>query len=232
MAFMEDKSQTVEELLQISKHKAFITYQLGVYTTAHARAELERVIQLHKDHVIYCDTDSVMYEGEITGLEAVNEEYKRRDLEAGGYGDDSFGVRHYMGVFESEDDPRHGVKYARFITQGAKKYAFEKWNKKDELEVGITVAGVPKRAGAQELAANGGLEAFKPGFVFSECDKLGVSYNEDYGRVIVQGEEINITRNACLSPVSYTLSYEKDYATLINEITERQLWKVARNAFI
>lgn len=230
-SFKTDRSLSDGELLKIAQKKAFITYQLGCYTTAHARAELQRAIDLRKDSVIYCDTDSVMYTGDRPGLEELNEEYRQRDLAAGGYADDSFGNRHYMGVFECEDDPRHGYKYHRFVTLGAKKYAFEKWNKKtDKLEVGITVAGVPKKAGAKELAAKGGLEAFRSGFVFSECDKLGVTYNEDYGKAVIDGEEINITRNACLSPVTYTLSFENDYKSLLEMITEEKLEKITRNS--
>lgn len=230
-SFKTDRSLTDGELLKIAHKKAFITYQLGVYTTAHARAELQRAIDLDKYSVIYCDTDSVMYTGDRPGLEALNEEYRQRDLTAGGYADDSFGDRHYMGLFECEDNPKHGYKFKRFKTLGAKKYAYETWNKKtDKLEIGITVAGVPKKEGAEELAAKGGLEAFRPGFVFSECGKLGVTYNEDYGKVVINGETVNITRNACLTPVSYTLSFENDYASLINMITEEKLKKIVRNS--
>ena len=223
MSFRKSGEKSDDELLSEAKHRAFLTYQLGVYTTAHARAELQRVIDLHKDYVIYCDTDSVMYRGDMHGLDEVNEEYKRRDLESGGYAVDSFGNTHYMGVFENEDDSRHGVKYAEFITQGAKKYAFRKWDKNDKLQVGITVAGVPKRKGAEELARKGGLQEFKEGFIFSESGKLGVIYNEDFGEVDVNGEKINITRNATLTPVSYTLGWTKDYANLLSYVSDEKL---------
>ena len=229
MGFVLSKDKSEDELLAMAKQRAFITYQLGVYTTAHARAELQRVIDLHKDYVIYCDTDSVMYTGDMRGLDEINEEYKRRCLECGGYAQDKFGVNHYMGVFEREDDPRHGFKFARYITQGAKKYAYEKWNKNDELEIGITVAGVPKKEGAKELARHGGLEAFHDGFVFSECGKLGVIYNEDYGEVEVNGEKINITRNATLTPVSYTLGWTKDYEHLLSYVTEEKLQYIVQD---
>ena len=228
-----DQSLSVAELLKKAKDRAFLTYQLGVWTTAHARAQLQRVIDLHKDYVIYCDTDSVMYTGEIKGLDAVNAEYRQRDEAAGGYGDDINGERHYLGVFENEDDPRHGCKFDRFCQLGAKKYAFEKHDKKtDELYVGITIAGVPKKAGGKELAAKGGLEAFaKPPFVFDECGKLASIYNDaDYGDVTVNGETVHITRNVTLSPTTYELGLEKDYASLIKKISEDELRKIARKS--
>lgn len=230
--YKEDDSKSTAQLLTEARDRAFLVYQLGVWTTAHARAELQRVIDLHKDYVIYCDTDSVMYTGEISGLAEVNAEYVRRDEEAGAFGDDRNGERHYMGVFENEDDPRHDCKFDRFVTMGAKKYAFEKHDKKtDDLYVGITVAGVPKKAGGKELAAKGGLEMFaKPPFIFDECGKLSSIYNDkDYGEVTVNGEKVFITRNVTLSPTTYELGLEKDYASLIKQISEEQLQKIIRD---
>lgn len=230
MSFVKSLAKDEDTLLAEAKHRAFMTYQLGVYTTAHARAELQRVIDLHKDYVIYCDTDSVMYKGDIQGLDAVNEEYMRRDRECGGCAQDSYGNWHYMGVFENEDDKRHGYKYAEFITQGAKKYAYRKWDKEDKLRVGITVAGVPKKKGAIELEKRGGLAAFKDGFVFADSGKLGVIYNEDYGEIEVNGEKINITRNATLTPVTYTLGWTKDYKNLLSYVTDEKLEYIVQDA--
>lgn len=67
---------------------------------------------------------------------------------------DTFGVKHTLGVF---DEDGH---YEEFITQGAKKYAFTKYNKNDKINnetdniikkgkekslvLNITVSGVPK----------------------------------------------------------------------------------------
>ena len=54
-------------------------------------------------------------------------------------------------------------------------------------------------------------------------------YNEDYGKVMVNGEEINITRNATLTPTTYTLGWTKDYANLLFNISEEKLWKVVQD---
>ena len=225
-----DKSRTDGELLKAAKKNAFLTYQLGVWTTAHARHELQRVIDMHKDFVIYCDTDSIMFTGEIKGLNEFNDSYIARDMQEGGFAQDPSGKMHYLGVFENEDDSRTGYKFTRFCTQGSKKYAFEKLDKKGNSYVGITVAGVPKIEGGKELERKGGLKSFKPGFVFSESGKLCSIYNdENYGDYMVNGEKVEITRNITLSPTTYALDWTKDYTSLINSLSESKLFRIVQD---
>ena len=113
---------------------------------------------------------------------------------------------HYMGVYEDDGS------YKRFVTLGAKKYAFEDSRGK----LGITVAGVPKKSGAAELKRKGGLEAFKPGFVFSETGKLESVYNDaDFGRFVADGRRLNITRNTVLRETTYKLDITPEYAELL-----------------
>lgn len=80
----------------------------------------------------------------------------------GAWAVDPKGKDHYMEVYEQEKDAD------RFITWGAKKYAYE-----SDGKLKITVAGVPKKEGAEELKRKGGLDALKPGFVFSDCRQTG-----------------------------------------------------------
>ena len=227
MDFVPDTSMTDEELHAKAKKNAFTLFQLGVWTTAHARAELQAAIDLDKDNTIYCDTDSVMFIGDRPGLDELNRSYIERCTVAGAFADDPKGKRHYLGVFENEDDSRTGYKYERFATLGAKKYAFEKLDKNGKLYVGITVAGVPKKKGAEELARKGGLEAFKPNFVFNETGKLMTVYNDDeYGNYEINGEIVYISRNVCLAPTTYALGLSDDYKTLLDRINSEKLDKI------
>ena len=211
-------------LYEEAKRRAFLTYQLGVWTTAHARAELQKFIDRAGDSAIYCDTDSLMYVGEID-FSDFNDDYKQRCIKSGegAYATDSKGNVHYMGVFESEDDKQAGFKYKRFITQGAKRYAFEK----PSGEIGITVAGVSKKLGARELLEKGGLEVFKPGLIFENCGKLEAVYRDtNFGEYeLFNGERIDLTCNVTLRPVTYELTHSKDYAALLRQVSKKDIQK-------
>lgn len=221
LAYDVDDSQTDAELYDAQRRKAFVTYQLAVWTTANARAELQKFIDRAGDSAIYCDTDSLMYTGDVN-FDDYNADYRRRCIEAGegAYADDAGGARHYMGVFESEDVPSAGCKYDEFITLGAKRYAYVK----PGGELGITVAGVSKKQGAAELQRRGGMRAFREGFVFEDSGKLEAVYNDrPHGRVTVDGCEVDITSNVSLRPTTYTLGFSKDYAALIKSIRQKDL---------
>lgn len=210
------------EVLEKAGRQPFMVYQLGIWTTAHARNELQKFIDRAGDNAIYCDTDSLMYVGDVD-FSDFNEDYKRRCEESGpgAWAEDQKGRRRYMGVFESEDVPGAGCKYQRFITQGAKRYAFEKAG---SGELGITVAGVSKKAGAAELARKGGLEAFKPGLLFEDSGKLEAVYNDrPFGSYEIDGEIINFTENVTLRPTHYLLSHPRDYADIIKKCTLKDL---------
>lgn len=156
---------------------------------------------------MYCDTDSVKYVGKAD-FETFNAAARAEAEEAGCYADDPKGNRHYMGVFEDDDF------YLDFRTWGAKKYAYS--TRSDGPH--ITVAGVPKRSGAEELLYKGGLPAFKPGFVWSDISKLEAVYNdENVGWRIVDGRRINITKNIVLRPTTYKMSLTDDYSALLED---------------
>lgn len=194
------------ELLAKANRKVWLPYTWGVWTTAWARLRLEEGLWLAGDNFVYCDTDSVKYVGDIDWA-AFNAARIDDSTKTGSTAVDPTGVRHYMGVFEAEKD------YDRFITYGAKKYAYEQGGK-----LGVTVSGVSKKTGAEELAC---LENFEYGFRFTAAGGLESVYNdEDYGPYQVDGHTINITRNVCLRPSSYTLSLADDYSMLLYELTK------------
>ena len=73
----EDLDADLTELLQISKNRAFMPYQWGVWVTAWARWHLQEAINLVGDDFVYTDTDSVKYIGEHDFTE-LNEFYFNR----------------------------------------------------------------------------------------------------------------------------------------------------------
>ena len=123
---------TDEELMKLLKNASF-PYQWGVYTTALARKQLQDAIKLCGDRIVYCDTDSVKVLGDID-LGQLNDKLKKKAIQNKAYADDMKGDRHYIGVFEFDGH------YDKFITQGAKRYAYM-----TDGHMGITVAGVSKK---------------------------------------------------------------------------------------
>lgn len=205
-----------EELLEKNSKRAFLPYQWGVWCTAHGRMALEEGIRAAGDWFVYCDTDSVKYKlDEGVDFTDLNAKIQDRAESVGAFADDPQGERHYMGVYE------HDATYERFITLGAKKYAYEEISKKTKkLELHITVAGVGKEKGAVELAENGGLEAFKPGFVFRAAGGTEVTYNDEppLDPVTIDGHEVRITRNVHIGPSEYTLGVTDEYRMLLSDI--------------
>lgn len=215
--YVEDCSLSDEELLAKSKKKAFTCYQFGVWTTAHARDSLEHGLDICGDSLIYCDTDSCKFTGEKDFSE-YNREVQQLATSRGLVATDIKGVTHYGGVYEFD-----GL-YDSFISQGAKKYAY--------LEDGvlhITVSGVGKKKGAAALAAAGGLDAFREGFVFHSCGKTESVYNDvPMGEVDYKGHRVSISRNVYIKEQDYTLSRADEYSMIIN-LSKQDLEKIARH---
>ena len=198
----------IEAKLLKSRKQPYTGYQIGVWVCAWARWELQVAIDAAGDQFLYADTDSVKFVGNLD-LTEYNREKVRNSTASGAWADDPAGVRHYMGVFEDEG------RYKRFITMGAKKYAYEDSSGKLHL----TLAGVGKKEGAAELAAAGGLEAFKPGFIFQKAGGTEAIYNDRANVHLIQdGHELNIGPNVCLRPSTYKLGYADDYADLLKDV--------------
>lgn len=217
-AYMLDDTKSREDIYNRARKNAFTQYAYGVWTTAHARASLQAGIDLCGDNLVYVDTDSCKYLGKVD-FGGYNSERIAECEKSGAYATDPKGVTHYMGVYEYEGT------YKRFVTLGAKKYAYEDSNGKLHL----TVSGVGKKTGAAELAANGGLEAFQPGFVFHDSGKTESVYNDDKKpwTTRIDGHLVTITRNVVIRDTTYTLGITGDYAELLN-VSSNMLNKVHR----
>ena len=209
--FIIDTSKTKKELLEDFMKRAFIPYTWGVWCTAWARYELERGMRIVVDQggtFIYCDTDSIKYLGDAD-FSSYNKEKIKLSKQNGAWATDSKGKEHYMEVYEQEADAD------RFITWGAKKYAYE-----SDGKLKITVAGVPKKAGAEELKRKGGLDVLKPGFVFSDCGKLETVYNDKPEITKYKnkdGKTIEITKNVVLRPTTYAVGITKEYEDILQD---------------
>lgn len=201
---LRDDDET--ELLNAANKKAFMSYAWGVWTTAHARAELEEAIKMCGDRFVYCDTDSVKYLGSID-FDSFNAKKRRRSEENGAVAVDPAGVKHYLGVME------HDADYSEFATMGAKKYAY----RYPDGKLGITIAGVNKSKGADELEAAGGLSAFKEGFVFKKAGGTESIYNDipSIDHIIREGREIPITSNLYIKDSEYTLGITGEYYRIL-----------------
>ena len=215
--YKEDTTYTEAELLERARRRAFTVYQFACWTTAHARAALEEGIKLCGERLLYVDTDSCKHLGEVD-FSLYNEEQKKKALASGLYAKDKNGIMHYSGVYEDDGD------FTEFITLGAKKYAYVD----TAGELHLTLAGVGKKQGAAALIAAGGLDAFKPGFVFHNCGKTASIYNDGhFGELEIDGHKLDITRNVTIKDKDYTLDITEDYEALIKE-SKQFLYKMEK----
>lgn len=223
--FDEDTSIPDEELLRKSNQRAMLGYQVGVWCTAHARMALEIGIRLahgkgkngEQCYFIYADTDSVKYIGDID-WSSYNADRVAECQKSGALAVDPKGITHYMGVYETEDNPETGYCYYQYKTLGAKKYAFVK---KPGGPTSVTIAGVNKKKGGGELDKHGGLSAFHDGFLFVEAGGTQAVYNDapEVSEIEIDGHHLPITSNVAILPSTYRLGITGEYERII------QYWK-------
>lgn len=198
-------SQCEEEILAEHNKHAFLCYQWGVWVTAWARYRLHEGRKLVGSDFVYCDTDSVK---SLNNYASAFDEYNKRRItdstKNGAFAYDKNGNIHYMGVYELD-----GI-YDKFITMGAKKYAYEQAG-----DIHITVSGVSKKEGAKELKT---LENFVDGFTFSKSGGLESVYNDIFEPYMIakDGHELEITSNVVLRPSTYTLGRTAEYKKIID----------------
>ena len=142
-------NDTILEKLEKEEKEGFLSFSYGVWICAIARNNLlENLIKLDKN-VLYADTDSLKLFGDYDKI--VIEEYNKSVLDRiqkvcdeRGIDINKFkpkdvkGKERWLGIFDNDGT------YSEFITQGAKKCAYRD---KEDNEIHITVAGVPKKRG-------------------------------------------------------------------------------------
>jgi hypothetical protein len=158
--FKPDPNAKPEEMYQkyLDRRSTVLPYQWGVWVTSIAFYNIHQLIKCCNDP-FYSDTDSCYGSNwDEAKVAAYNEGCKQRIL-ANGYGPVEHNGREYwIGTAESDDVDD---VYTEFKYMGAKRYC---GRRKADNKLKITVAGVPKKAGAKCL--NDDIGNFKPGFIF------------------------------------------------------------------
>ena len=210
-----EKKMTEEEMKEAldkyyKNHRSFLNYSWGVFVTAYARRELEDGLNIAGLDTIYCDTDSVKFIGNHDKeFEAYNERLNKECEEKGirNYTEVD-GKRFYMGIYDKEKG------YDEFITLGAKKYAFLQNGK-----LGITVSGLSKKKGAEELEKKGGLRRFQRNEVFYNSGRTIAQYNSaEVHDITVNGCTFSTASNLAIVDTTYTLGITDTMLDIIERL--------------
>lgn len=209
-----ERNESEIDLLDKANKKAFLVYAWGIWTTAHARYQLEVAIKHVGNAFIYCDTDSVKFidDGSID-FRKYNKSRKTDSIKNGGTATDRNGKKYYLGLYEYEGT------YKQFATMGAKKYCYV--DSEDKLH--ITIAGVSKSIGAKELSSRGGIKRFKEGFTFYKAGGTESIYNDvsEPFKMNIDGNSLYITSNVLIKDSTYTLGMTGDYKRILRH---PQIW--------
>lgn len=192
------EAQDNEELYykECNKYGMVLPYQWGVWVTAYACRNLFE-LGSYAETWLYSDTDSVYgINFDLDKIAAYNENCKRL-LELNSYDPIQYNGKEFcLGVAVCDD---HDDVFKEFKTLGAKKYVCRKMD--DSIK--LTVAGVPKKAGAKCL--NNDLNNFDVGFVFKGTDTGKLTHTYNYVDAIYEENGIIYGDYIDLTPCDYTL---------------------------
>lgn len=207
-----------------NSRNSFLCYAWGPWVTAYGRMMLDALQECAVDpqsgrHVCaYSDTDSAKSAcWDQDKLERLIESQKALARERGAVYVTKSGKEYLMGY------PELDGHYKRFVTLGAKKYAYED----EEGMLHVTVSGVSNvhapgdklGAGARELMDHGGLEAFRLGFVFREAGGQTVWYGHRApGVITVKGVPMTSASYVAVTDGEYTLGQTEEYRRLLGTL--------------
>jgi hypothetical protein len=94
----------------------------------------------------------------------------------------------------------------------------------------VTIAGVNKKKGAEELASRGGLTAFRPGFTFRTAGGLESVYNDDpeVRELIREGHRLPITSNVYMYDSTYQVGITGEYERILTRAGD---WRQAHKNY-
>ena len=225
----DDKDSINASLVKYYKSQnSFLTYQWGIWVTAHCRNRLQKAIDGVGIDMLYCDTDSCKFLTDFNNYKSIFDKLNADILaEAEECGvktscdvlnPETNKMEHFqLGVWEKEQP------YEQFKTMGAKKYAYNQWSKKTkQVEFGITVAGLSKVSGAEYLREHGGMDAFNESTdVPPEFSGRTTAFYKDVAvpyYITINGEKIYTASAIALVPTSYTFSLESEYQQLLADL--------------
>lgn len=218
----EEARLQIEEYVK-PRNRKFLLYQWGVTITAICRVRHMEIIDLFGKDFVYGDTDSVKVMNAADHAGAVDR-YNEVWLKYAAQENQKIPIAAYTKEGELQRlgylDAETGAHALRFVTLGAKKYAYED----DRKTLHITIAGVPKKQGAALL---GRLENFRPGFKFfvgSEAElkdrqtwKKMLTYRDDLDELIeIDGHSLHLRSCIAMERTEYTLDITDEYAALIS----------------
>lgn len=214
----EEAEQQIEEFLK-PRNRKFLLYQWGVTVTAICRVRHMEIIEMFGRDFVYGDTDSVKAENaslHLADVEAYNERWVTYARQAGVPIEavTKDGENQILGFLDYEQKA-HATE---FRTLGAKKYAYTG----DDGKLHLTVAGVPKSAGARLL---GSIDNFVPGFVFHVSDGASLSDRQSWKKLLTYRDDLNetwnidghdITLKTCIAMerTEYNLSITEEFEAL------------------
>lgn len=203
-----------------SSRNSFLSYQWGVWVTAHCRNRLQKAIDKVGIDAIYCDTDSLKFLGnhdsdfEELNEEILNEAKNCQLLTSCDVIDPNGKNHHYqLGIWEKEKS------YKTFKSLGAKKYGYTYPN---DPNFHITVAGLSKSKGAEWLTKHGGMKKFRcdtiiPAGASGRTVSSYIDYNEPH-ILNFQGEKILTGSAIAIYETSYTFSITSEYEELLSDL--------------
>lgn len=204
---------------------SFLSYQWGVWVTAHCRNRLQRAIDKVGIDAIYCDTDSLKFVGdhdadfEELNREILDEAEKCQlltscDVKEPLTGKHPGKVHHYqLGIWEKEKT------YETFKSLGAKKYAYTYPNDKT---LHITVAGLSKSKGSEWLTKHGGMDMFRidtlvPAGASGRTVSSYIDHKAPY-ELLFKGEKIKTGSAIAIYETTYKFSITDEYAELLADL--------------
>lgn len=206
----KEESPDIKEALEKNNHSynTFLSYAWGLWVAAWGRHDLNKLRDsFGQENVIYQDTDSTK------GINADEEKIKLYNMEVKRICEereivvDIKGRKFYIGTAECETSDG---RYKNFKTLGAKKYCY---TDSDGI-FHITISGVPKKAGAEEMVS---IDHFTPGFQF--CDSgCSTTFFDDSTEIIpVRFGDHSVTRTSNVTIVdnTYTLGITGEYQELL-----------------
>lgn len=188
---------------------SFLTYQWGLWITAHARDQLQEMIDIIGNDVVYCDTDSIKFIGDHKAdFDRMNENIITECQTKNVIHSVTVNEKEYFtGLWDYEG------KYDTFKTLGAKKYCYEQNGK-----IHVTVAGLNKKLGAAELNEGNGIDDFKIGKIFLKSGRTVAYYNNiGVHNININGCKFKSASNIAIVNTTYTLGITDTMLEVLND---------------